>query len=103
MSEQDKLRDAIKEARQHWYPGTTGARILEPVLAAAESTLPKTKMVEVWAVWCLSEGGGDLVGYIAEAIAYPTKAQADEEARKSINDGNLGVHVTGPHMQEVPA
>ncbi len=101
MDEHDKLREAIKEARQHWYPGTTGARILEPVLAAAESTLPKTKMVEVWRVEWARQNSRDQ--WMPASVAFTSKAEADDFVVVAQSAGHACIHITGPHQQEVPA
>ena len=107
MTDHDKLRQAIDMVRAGPRFSRAGLITLsqdqaELLASAAESTLPKTKMVEMWAVWHASEEGL-ATRYMAEAIAYPTREMAEEEAQKCINDGFVGVCITGPHQQEVPA
>lgn len=96
MSEHDKLREAIAWARDthptcHWHEMFT-------LLAdAAESTLPQTKMVEVWHVEWAFMGAGCVGGFSSRDAA---QREADW---LNAQDGCACIRVTGPHQQEVPA
>ncbi len=97
MDEHEKLREAIKWARhtrQVLGCDNPNAATMALLADAAESTLPKTKMVEVWHVeYCFS--GRPLVAvYTTEEMA-----RAHELPHKSY----ACIRVTGPHKQEVPA
>ena len=108
----NKLREAIKVMR-HWARNPDGNDLSisendEFVLllcVAAESLLPKTKMVEVWHVeWSQyperwkpfrqSEGSG------AEGRAWAEERAVWLTARPDLY---TCIRVTGPHQQEVPA
>ncbi len=78
---------------------TTNACI-DLVLAAAESTLPKTKMVEVWRVECVTPvSGGARWRPITQT--FLSLAAAQEYATDGMIRERLA-HITGPHWQEVP-
>lgn len=113
MTDHDKLREAINVAKattptnMHWYDGAIvqfSQELLRRLTAAAESTLPKTRMVEVWHV------AGVYRDLIASSDWGPTccacrsKEEADKWA-KTWGESPLYacIRVTGPHMQEVPA
>lgn len=108
MSDHDRLRLAI-----HWVRNNTGLReinmtavdFLDALAAAAESTLPRTKMVLVWhCAWATRSPGGDFV----HVNAYRTEGAARDHAEFLESGGNnsgvemFGIRVTGPHQQEVP-
>lgn len=111
MTEHEDLREAIRVAR-HVMSGNSGVRpdMVHPkwltLLAdAAESTLPKTKMVEVWRIeWALSIDGSEW-----EPMGYQKSTQAEaQQFADNVVKGAPGkkvacIRVTGPHMQEVPA
>lgn len=107
MSDHDKLREAIKRLRiSAPAVGMCGAestlhvpyKELTRVLAAAESTLPKTKMVEVWRVEGSTRGGSPW------ARTELSRTLADSYAERMLKDVNhCCIRVTGPHSHEVPA
>jgi len=107
MSDHDKLREAITEVRQRMagnsmYVGNSIVlvRDIEQVLAAAESTLPKTKMVEVWhSEWCW-RNEPKIAVHFSQAAAI---ADADHLRRLNEKCEWSCIRVTGPHQQEVPA
>lgn len=85
-------------------PGSYGecsVRELRRVIAAAESTLPKTKMVEVWHVEYA------LHSRCPAIYLFNEKETADKQAvfmqKHAAEHGWHCIRVTGPHMQEVPA
>ena len=106
MSDHDKLREAIASLRKHMPRcSPQWAEELQVVADAAESTLPKTKMVEVWHVT------------YAHRVVHPFNADtwrcccdcfdaeqlAREVAGRLGSNANIaGIRVTGPHHQEVP-
>lgn len=105
-SDHDRLRDAIAEARGNMGRSCMVSNAaIEILVAAAESTLPKTKMVEVWhCSWAVKSPGG--VHFLA--TAYDSRQGADGHAAYLALGGfadapAFGVKVTGPYMQEVPA
>ncbi len=102
MTDHDKLREALQHvhrvfANQGGCTVAVMADDLRILRDAAESTLPKTKMVEVWRV----EFAGAAMGlpYIEQDR---TREEAEQQARKRRSEGATCVKVTGPHMQEVP-
>lgn len=67
------------------------------ILAAAESTLPKTKMVNYWLVEYARYGEPGI-------IRYGSGLEADNSAAEMRRGDHLAcIRVTGPHLQEVPA
>lgn len=114
MNDHEKLREAIKYARKHareeraaWPNlGLKVPDLLDALADAAESTLPKTKMVEVWRVeWAVKFSDG----WVAVAGHYATEREAREWAR-SLEIGSPRcdgcyscIRVTGPWQQEIPA
>lgn len=100
-AEHDKLREAISRARKdaadRFHRSLTSCDDLELLADAAESTLPKTKMVDVWRVeWATSTG-------IVFAQHFTMENNAHIHARNLREDGMDCIRVTGPHMQEIPA
>ncbi len=102
MTDRDKLREALALVG-FWVNtdrvelGPSDWEALALVITAAASTLPRTKMVEVWRV----EFAGAAMGlpYIEQDR---TREEAEQQARKRRSEGATCVKVTGPHMQEVP-
>ncbi len=115
MSEHEKLRDAIKWGREYLSGGSSAGYLnnLAALIDAAESLLPKTKMVEGWQVeWCVGWTNGGTGRWHTAPVpnpslarsAYYTKAEADAHAaRLSLKSMHKCIRVTGPHQQEVPA
>ncbi len=112
MTEQDKLREAIKDLRDGLAGRTAGVcRTFYPdaladvllVCDAAESTLPKTKMVEVWRVdYAFRQSRNH--EWEPRVQNFTEKASADHYVMCAGGNDNLRfARVTGPHMQEVPA
>lgn len=115
MTDHDKLREAIKRVRDYRNgkpPYTllreqpTTVQCIDVVLDAAESTLPKTKMVEVWRVEYAIDRGG--LGH--PSIWFPCSETHIDRGTAERNADSLKeyvlkqcIRVTGPHMQEVPA
>lgn len=105
MTDHDKLRGIVRQA----HAFIDGARIgsMERYLTAsdlllladaAESTLPKTKMVEVWRVeWA---GAGNSIPMIEQ---FGALLEAEDFANGRRVAGRKCIRVTGPHQQEVPA
>lgn len=107
------LRSAIEDVRE-WVDSDGTGRFLNSmrleigrmelgqVLAAAESTLPKTKTVEVWHVeYAVKRHHGGIAHGI---VVTETRSQADEAANNHRRNGaSQCVRVTGPHQHEVPA
>ena len=111
MTDDDKLREALHWARgcKDHHPHSIAARHLITLCAAAESTLPKTKMVDVWRVESavrISDGTWHPVVYCF-FTAERAAAALDEEAitlnRAGLDEAMRCIRVTGPHTQEVPA
>lgn len=105
------LESALAQIRAHVSAnGPPGSNWLI-VLSAAEAhleTLPKPpRMVEVWRVeYCVVNGSRepDSPRWRAGIWTYLTKAEAEAEVA-GIKDSRdfIAVHVTGPHLQEVPS
>ena len=76
---------------------------LRAIFAAAEahlSTLPRTRMVEVWRVeWAVKRGNGE---WRACADHFDTETRANAQALSFERDAFHCIRVTGPHTQEVP-
>jgi len=99
----DNLREAIKVVRKYaddpgsiWPGSSDPYEVLRVLIAAAESTLPKTKTVEVWHVeWAL--GSHPMIHlYLSEADARKNATLLAQEQHRTC------IRVTGPHQQEVP-
>lgn len=113
MTDHDKLREALDqvEKSKKSYTGvldpTTAymgvwLRHFDTIMAAARSTLPKTKMVSVWR--CEYSVLASALNWAPCVFGYLTKEDADEAAaRMSNNERYRCIRVTGPHQQEVPA
>lgn len=111
MSDHDKLREAIKQARARAdydtranaeYASGPNADQHRLLADAAESTLPKTKMVSAWR--CEYSVLASALNWAPCVSGYPTKQDADEAAARMSNDERYRcIRVTGPHQQEVPA
>lgn len=109
MSDHEKLREAIRRS----YKGelSTGAplgdmRTMRTVYEgdllrlrdAAESTLPKTKMVETWHVEAVAHDNEPAI------FVRLTEVAASNLAASFHGVGHWScIRVTGPHQQEVPA
>lgn len=106
VSNHDKLREAIRVYRDRIASGAyNNAEFLAQsnlIAAAAESTLPKTRMVEVWRIeWAARHHvTGDWLAYCQ---CWSTKDGAEGFADRRAAEGASCIRVTGPHMQEVPA
>lgn len=106
MTDHDKLREAINNMRglrRFYMPDTQAA--VDTVLAAAESTLPKTKMVEVWRVE-YAEHIHKVEWRARVRGPFLARCDADNEAvmmAKLFSAEYACIRVTGPHQQEVPA
>ena len=104
MTDHDKLREAIEHIRKWGTDTFNGSHTkMAIVLAAAESTLPKTRMVEVWRVEWASHHATR--GWSAFSKGEGSLAEAESYVRylKSVRTDCQCIRVTGPHMQEVPA
>lgn len=102
MSDRDheKLREAIAKVRKFHLMASNESSI-SLVLAAAESTLPKTKMVEVWHVeYALHSRCPAIYLFTSKEQA---KKQAEFMQENGMKEGWRCIRVTGPHLQEVPA
>lgn len=109
MGEHDKLRAVIADARIWTTPGERHGvatdrlgEWLNILADAAESTLPKTKMVEVWHVEFAQPHGTE---WLALLHTFRDEATAKRRAATWADDykGARCIRVTGPHQQEVPA
>lgn len=104
----DHLREAIKVARQKCAAGerekwwTIAPDHLAALADAAESTLPKTKMAEVWRVEFASKG---TTRWFCGTSTYDTEADARfaAESMRCVRGDKDCIRVTGPHQQEIPA
>lgn len=121
----DKLRNAIKAARKEptteygflnnaWSVVKLAPADAALLADAAESTLPRTKMVEVWHVHTPYRlmGSKPDSGFVSGEYEPMVRAFKREElAQKaasylrehSSRDEISCIRVTGPHLQEVPA
>lgn len=113
MSDPEKLREAIQNVRAFAQTGIAcadgrrgppnGNETWVEILAvchAAESTLPKTKMANVWRV----EFAQRIMGAFAPMSASFT-SEAEAVGYKSVVQSwanTACIRVTGPHQQEVP-
>lgn len=105
--EHEKLRVAIKrlEEGQSAVPHLDFPEAARIVIAAAESTLPKTRMVEVWRVeFAYKPNDVWVPGVNACANEDAARLRSDELRNSKCNDVHLyrTIRVTGPHLQEVP-
>ncbi len=108
-SDHEKLREAIEWARGRlpardgelaW--STSQIAWLRALADAAESTLPRTKMVEVWRVEYAVQNGADF--WIPTVATSSTKDDAEKNAADIAKaPRNRCIRVTGPFQQEVPA
>lgn len=104
-TDHDKLRHQIKNFRERCYehplnPGDLAD--LYCVLAAAESTLPKTKYDEVWHVESVFRASSG--NYVVSTHTHRTREAAEESRRNLLKESAFScVRVTGPHRHEVPA
>ena len=103
MSEHEKLRSAIERVLA--ITGPNASDDLYRICKAAESTLPRTKMVEVWRVeyakrWPTFDGAE----WMPCVYQYMSRSMADDTATGIAKDAwpKTCIRVTGPHMQEVP-
>lgn len=98
MTDHEKLREAIKRLRRQSgnYADDSWEAAINVVCAAAESTLPKTKMVEVWHVEFFFNGRPCVHAFESREAAshYADVGKGD--------DHRYCIRVTGPHQQEVP-
>lgn len=80
----------------HWF---------DVIMAAARSTLPRTKMVEVWRVeFCVVSGDTrSAEPWRAGVWTFRERIDAKVEANKAMPPNYRCVRITGPHQQEVPA
>lgn len=117
MSDPEKLREAIQNVRAFAQTGIAcadgrrgppnGNETWEEILAvcrAAESTLPKTKMVEVWIVHFAVKRHEE--GQWAADCMPMTEGEAEtrKEAAGMERDPMYAyIRVTGPHQQEIPS
>ena len=96
MSDQENLRDAIKWARSHAAVFGSVQPSYPLLLAdAAESTLLRTKMVEVWRV--------EFAHGSVPHVYHFTKEDEARSWERSPPHCYSCIRVTGPHMQEIPA
>lgn len=115
MIHPEMLREAIRDVRAHAQTGIAcadgrrgppnGNEIWSAILAvcrAAESTLPKTKMVETWHVEYAFKGTTPWAPMVS---LEDSKADADKTAAEFAADPEYYscIRVTGPYQQEVPA
>lgn len=110
ITDHDKLRYKIKNFRERCYEHPLNPGDLADlccVLAAAESTLPKTKYDDVWHVEYVFLHGGPGSRPEYRLVVKASKLDADANAeilREPFNDPYYAcVRVTGPHRHEVPA
>jgi len=102
MTDHEKLREALRFVRG-LRAGWDSEKI-DAVCDAAESTLPKTKMVAVYHVEYAHRGVPRVEAF--EARHY---AEGRAEELEANRDGSRElpafacIRVTGPHQQEVPA
>lgn len=120
MSDHEKLREAIKAVNaytgQRPKVGETYAAMgkfisteqLQLLKCAAESTLPKTKMVEVWHVEYAWKADHDSIWLCLHKTCRSKESAAElassSDRRRLEPSGQFAcIRVTGPHQQEVPA
>ena len=103
MTDHDKLREAIKFISGFWAEGSEVQRQSRIIIAAAESTLPRTKMVEVWRVeWAERHHvTGDWLPHSKDWVTQEVVENMAIELRERLDCACI--RVTGPHRQEVPA
>lgn len=104
------LREACAELARYIGNAERGVStaVLQTVLDAASSTLPKTRMVERWDVEFAYNTSGDINAPAWSACVWNYKTRADAEKCLATelahpNPMRALLRVTGPHMQEVPA
>lgn len=108
MSNSASLREAIRWARHDvdrirgaatsMSPMRDVADLLVILADAAESTLPKTKEVEVWRVEYAHWNGPRIAQVDTEGAAHSFAEHLRDAGRD-----HTCIHVTGPHKQTVPA
>lgn len=100
MIDHAKLREAIAELRlfaRHWPDHDPSKARTLSVCDAAESTLPKTRMVEVWRVEYATNGVPGIVSFV-------TRTGADDWVNGAKGLAYIScIRVTGPHQQSIPA
>lgn len=106
MTDAKKLREAISFYRCGHFLTNGQNEHLAVILDAAESTLPKTKMVEVWHVEWMHQPPNFPCEY--HVTVHKTEAAARDDAKRMrehpTNHGQwVCIRVTGPHEHEVPA
>lgn len=102
MSAPPTLRQAIDWARSfaHNLESSLLADQVAMLADAAESTLPKTRMVEVWYVtYAWQDTAGWHPGIAS--VAYESRHDAEEIAAEKSRGGGHAVRITGPHAQEI--
>lgn len=103
LADHDKLREAIKAWRNERFSDRFSILKagLDIILDAAESTLPRTKMVEVWRVEYARKYAGRWHAEMAQRLNEADAAEVVLELgrRQDIYDS---FRVTGPHQQCVP-
>lgn len=105
MTDRVKLEEAIKDGRNmcNGMPWASWFQMMETLLAAAQAwadTLPKTKMVEVWRTEFVFWINGR---WQPTVNVFLSISDAEQSGKTMTGLGAKCVHVTGPHMQEVPA
>lgn len=97
----EKLREALNHVRA-WGAYNLDASKLAFVCDVAESTIPKTKTVDVWLV----EGAyRDAEGkWVPFTTTYDNPAEADHRVayRNKRNSTETCLRVSGPHQREIP-
>lgn len=79
------------------YWASCPREVLHTIIAAAESTLPKTKLVEIWRVEFAQDKN-------PHSASFGSRHDADVYAQTvSCWPATACIRVTGPHEQEVPA
>lgn len=107
MIDTAKLREAIKWARELADSPTATSFLLIALADAAESTLPKIRVVQVWHLeWDIQifpSGDDSRTPYWRPCVdAFVTKRDA-EEAGQKLGRHAFHIGVTGPYSREVPA
>ena len=110
MTDHDKLRVALRypEYTTQGYGHTAGSIVLSAeayaiIRAAAESTLPRAAVAEVWrAEYCTAQTDGT---WLPQCQQFHTRAQRDErvEFMRQNPQWFASISVSGPHRQAVPA
>ena len=90
------LKEAIEVMEKWFVVGAYDHAVRDAVIAAARSTLPKTKEIEVWHVEHFVSGTPAITVRLSADGATTTATYAREL-------GDQCVRVTGPHKHLVPA